>query len=520
MKLAVKFSEDSIQVMEWQIRGGIRIHRCARGEMPDGAFVNGIVVNTVQVADALKGILKENGIHTKRAELCVGGMEIINKEIKIPRSGRRHVRRLIKNELLRMDALRGGYFFDYIEAEEQEGELVVYTVYLLPAELIRNYEQTLKRAGLTLERVEPVSRSLEKAAKLMGLADREDMTILVDAEKTETNVLLAGAGTKSIHRSLRVREETMEENVFIVSAFQNLAASTEPEDKLLDKLSEVLSKLVQFQSQNSRGRRVERLLMYGSIAQDSRFLEELQRRSGIDTQPLSIPETLMPAADAGRLLEKQVSYTLLGTVCGALLGEKKQLSFLQDQEDTERLSVKNQICFVAGLAALVATAVFYAVTAMGNNWQEEENRRMEDEIARLEQSEEYKRRLLLREQTMKLVSYNENSERCIRVMEETSRFETKLLTEVDKIVPPGITIVGYGFEDNTVSFSCRADEQDGPAEFAKIVSGAGLFEQVDYSGFSAYQDMNYATYYSFVLECGRQPQIRKGAAEQNDVEEE
>lgn len=508
MKLAVKFSDDFIQVMEWQMRGGIQVRRCARGKMPDGAFQNGIVVNTGQVADALKSLLKENGIRSRKVRLCVGGMEVINKEVKIPKSAKRHVRRLIKNELIRMDALRGGYFFDYIPAEEQEEELAGYNVYLVPAELIQNYEQTVKRAGLVLERVEPVSRSLEKTAKLMELDGREEMTILIDAEENEADVLLAGAGTKSVYRNLHIKEETMEENVFIVSSFQNLTGSNEPEEQLLEKLSELISKLIQFQSQNSRGRKVQRILVYGSMAAREGFLEELQRRTGIGVQLCILPERLFSASDSC-LAKEQVSYTMAGTVCGGLIGEKKQLSFQQNQEDAEKLSMKNQIFFVAGLAVLVATSVYYAVTAVENNRQEKENRRMESEIARLEQSEEYQRKLELRERIMKLVSYNENSEHCIQILEGTKRFETELLKGVDKLVVPGIALEGYGYENNTVSFYCTAGEQDGPADFARIVSDAGIFGKVDYTGFTAYQDMNYVTHYSFVLKCSEWEAGRK-----------
>lgn len=501
MKLAIKFSNDYINVTEQKVGADIRIGKCVRGEMPEGAFQDGIVVNTNLVADALKKLLKEHKIKSRQAILCISGMDILQKEIKIPKSAPRHVRALLKNELVKSDALRGGYLFDYIPREEENSDgLECYSVYLLPAELIRNYEQTMRRAGVTLERVEPVSRSMEKLSQLLELQKRENSTILIDAEQTGIDFMMSGAGVKNVYRNIQIREESIEENVFIVSAIRNLGSNANPSDRVLEQLLENVSKLIQFQSQASRGRVVDQILIYGEMAADDEFVEMVAKRTGIETKRCHLPSILLHhSKDVAA--EKGISYSTFGAVCGKVLGEKKQLSFIQLPDEADTMTAKDHIPLAVGLTCLIALSIYYMVTAFGNNFTEASNRELETEIARIEASEEYQRRLTLKEELIKLTAYNDSCRICIDILESTRKFETESFVAVDELVPAGIRIEGYEFEGTKVSFRCTADTQDGPADFARIVKNAEIFQDVEYTGFAAYQDTDGSTRYSFNIEC-------------------
>lgn len=501
MKLAIKLSNDYINVTEQRVGTDIRIGKCVRGEMPEGAFQDGIVVNTNLVADALKKLLKEHKIKSKQAILCVSGMDIMQKEIRIPKSAPRHVRALLKNELVKMDALRGGYLFDYILREEEKADgLDCYSVYLLPAELVHNYEQTMHRAGITLERVEPVSRSMEKLSQLLELQKRENSTILIDAEHSGIDFMMSGAGVKNVYRNIQTKEDSIEENVFIVSAIRNLGGNENPSERVLDQLIENVSKLIQFQSQASRGRTVDQILIYGEMAADDQFVERIEQRTGIATKRCHLPAMLLHhskdvAAEMG------ISYSTFGAVCGKALGEKKQLSFIQLPDEADTMTTKDWIPLVTGLVCLVALSFYYMVTAFGNNFTQASNREMESEIARIEESGEYQRRMTLKEELLVLTDYNESCKTCIEILENTGKFETESFVSVDHLVPSGIRITGYEFDGTKVSFRCIADMQDGPADFARIVKNAAIFQDVEYTGFTAYQDTDGSTRYSFNIEC-------------------
>lgn len=502
MRLAIELSGDYIDVVEYKGENSLAISKSVRGEMPEGAFENGIVTNTTLVADRLKEILREQHIITKKAVLCVSGMDVMVKEVKIPRCPARHEREMLKNELVRNDALRNGYLFDYLPGEEAEGGLFHYSVYLLPTELVRNYEQTMRRAGLTLERIEPVSWSMEKLSRLLKLKERENLTVLVDAGSQTLDVLMTGPDMKDVYRNIQVKEEGIEENVFIVSAISSVSMETDSTEKILDRLVETVSKLIQFQYQNSRGSVVDQILVYGSMAADPEFVEKVAQRTGIAAKPCPVP-TQSVHMQEDKNVYTELSLGALGAAGSRAAGVKRDLSFVPFLNEAETMKTRDYIPLVAGLALLLGMSVWYAATVFANNRLERENTEFQVEITRIENSDEYQRKLSVQEALGRLASYNENCVVCIQTLEETSRFTSDIFTKVDALVPQGIRIYGHEADGNTMRFLCMAEDQDGPADFAHIVTDAGIFRNVSYTGFTSYQKEEGSTGYSFSLECSR-----------------
>lgn len=494
MELSIKFSSDYITVTEQSVSTakGIVVHNVVRAAMPEGAFANGIVVNTSAVADVLKSVLKENKIKTKKTVLCISGMDLIYKEVKLPKSAPRHLRDMLRNELLKTNALKNGYQFDYIPIGKDDKGMDIYGVYLIPSELAANYEQTMKRAGLILERVEPIRRSMEKLAALLELRELENRTILIDAEHNAQDVVMVGKDMKSIYRNIQITEEDIEENIFIVSAIKNISLADDPLERTLNSLAEAVSKLIQFQSQSSRESRVDKILLYGELANNEDFLQRLSVRAGIEVKVCRLPEVEVDSA---------VGYSTIGAVCGELVGESKQLSFVRLNDGADAITLKDQLPILIGLAITICFAIYYAVLSAGTSRLEQENRELQTKIASIEASEEYKEKEELSEKLKKLTAYNENCGVCIETLEGTNRFTAEDFKKADALLPQGITILGYEYSDGKIRFRCIADRQEGPSEFAEKLTNAGVYTSVTYTGFSAYQKNDGTAEYSFVLEC-------------------
>lgn len=518
MELAIEFSNEYIDVMEYTCSSvGMKIHNWARGKMPEGAYQNGVVVNTNGVATALKEVMKENGIRTKKAVLSVNGAEHISKIIKIPKSAPKHVRGLLKNELQKKEILANGYSFDYTLAEdvtEEADGLSSYTVCMLPTELVRNYQTTLKRAGITLLRIEPVSNSMEKLAQMLCLKERDNLTILVGAENTRVNILMSGPKIRSVNRSIQIKEEGIEENVFIVSAVQKIESALSPQERVLDALIEDISKLIQFQSQNSKGKVVDQILLYGELAGDEAFIQKIQLRTGIDTKKCTLPEDKIKKQSS---VKKELKgYNMIGLAGGKLLRIKKELSFINLPEESDYISIQDRIPTFIGLGCVFALSVFYAVVTAGNLKKENDINEMEARIVEIESTEQYQKNLEVQQKLMDLIQYNQDCGLCISTLEASARMESRVFSDVDALVIPSTVssqllmqpgqfyIQSYDYQNKTATFGCIAAYQDGPADFARIVTNAGLFEQVTYSGFNSYQDVDGNTWYSFQLECSGQ----------------
>lgn len=500
MKLAIKFSSDYISVIEYKDKAAIQVTKCIQTKMPEGAFANGIVVNTNEVSATLKKLLKEHHVNSRSVVLCVGGMDVINKEISIPKSAKRHVRGLLRSELMKSDALRNGYLFDYILGESTEEDLQNYHVYLMPAELVHNYEQTMQRAGLNLERVEPINHSMEKLARLLSLDTREGLSILVDAEKTGIDILMIGGGAKNVYRNIQLAEENIEENVFIVSAIQNMTQSEDPMERSYNSLMEAISRLLQFQFQSGSDNTVDQILIYGNLAEREDILTRIEERTGISTRLCEMPEHKVQFSN-DRYPVGGSGYSAIGCVSGNMLGESKQLSFIKLPEEADTITLKDRLPVFIGLACLVGLSISYAALAVSNAGYNRKNSRLSSDIAAIEQSEEYQRKVEVQQEILRLSTYNENCSTCIDTLEKAEAFQAAEFRQIDALVPEGIAITGYEYEGNIIRFYCTAASQDGPAAFAKLVTDAGVFEHVNYTGFSAYQTQDFVVYYSFQLEC-------------------
>lgn len=503
MELTIELANKYIEITEKKVSSGrLIIHQYVRGKMPEGAFLNGIVVNTNAVADKIKELLKEKQIRSKFAVLCVSGMDVIRKDISVPKGSEKHVRGMLENELHKTDILKKGYLFDYIP-DESEGEkgLSNYQIYMLPEDLIGNYQTTFKRAGLRLVRVVPVVRGMEVLARLNGLRKRRELTILASVEATHINLLMTGEGIKNIHRMIEVKEEdTIEDNVFIVSAVRQIQDTTTPEHRVMESLIENISKLVQFGSQTYKGREIGQIQIYGEMAEKKEFLEELEQKSGIPVQRCE--------AISNRVIFKNNSlerdfwgYNGLCMTVIKTKGWEKELSFVNIPGSAGYVSAKDWMPTFIGVGCILILSLTYCFTVFSNSRKENSIESLRREIEEIETQEQYLQKAELEQHLAELATYNENCKICIELIENKERMKPELFSEVDKLVPTNVTIQSYGYENNTVIFKCISGYQEGPADFAKIVTDTNLFESVKYTGFQAYQDIDGATYYNFQLEC-------------------
>lgn len=507
MELTIEFTNKYIDITEQKISSGkVVIKKYIRGKMPEGAFQNGIVVNTGLVAKEIKELLKKQQIHTKKAVLCANGMDVIRKDVKIPKGPERHVRGLLENELNKAEILKKGYLFDYIpidsESEEKDGYRT-YGVFMLPEELIKNYLSTLKQSGLDLTMIVPISQSMEKLAGLLELDRKKELTILVSAENTEVNLLMTGEGIKSVHRMITVEEkEQMEENVFIVSAvnrFQNFAT---PENQALESLVESISKMVQFQSQTYAGKKIGNIMIYGELALSRQFLEDVEQRCQIPVEICRLPKERVNFRESADR-EGFLGHSGMGSSCGKLLGMKKELSFVNIPGSSRYTSVREQIPLLAGLGCILILSMVYGKIMLDNLRLEREMEVLQTKIADITSQEEYQRKLEVERLITELTAYNQNSQICIELMTEKERLTPEMFSSVDSILLPQIVIQTYGYENRTAIFQCISTYQDGPADLARSITDAKLFDDVKYTGFQAQEDINGAAYYSFQIECSK-----------------
>lgn len=504
MELMIELTNHNIEIMEYKLKKGkMIINKKVSANMPQGVLEKGIIVNMSAVVQQIKQLLKEHQIRTKIATLCVNEMDIIKNEITVPKGNHKQTRGLIEMELKRSDNFEKGFVFDFVLSRYQEDieNMLTYTVYLLHEDLIKIYETTLARAGLILEAIVPVSHSMERMSELLKLKKKSGLTILISAEEDGINLLLVGEGIKEIHRSLDMNESNIAtENIFILSSIPAIQTSKDGIGRVVDGIGESVSKLVQFRSQTSVDSEVERILIYGPLAKEEGFIERVEERCGIPSFLCELPKEKVKLSSG--IKNDSLRYNGIGAKCGIMEGIKREVSFFYLSGSKLESTIKEYAILLTGVAAILILTISYAFIGVANNNIERENKALEKEIAAIEIQEEYQRKKALQEEINTLIEYNNNSRMCIEIMQQNVRFEASEFSKIDRLLPSTMSISSYTFNGNIV-LQCLADDQDGPADLARILTNAGIFEEVKYTGFTTTQEIDGVTRYSFQLECKR-----------------
>ncbi|MEO8199467.1 MAG: type IV pilus assembly protein PilM [Gemmatimonadota bacterium] len=235
----------------------------------DDAIVEGEVMDTGIVADAIRGLMASAGIKTKQVVIAVGGRDVIIKKIAMER-----VKEAEARQLIRWEAEQHVPFdMENVELDFQildpEGEGMQMNVLLVAAkrELVENKMALLSQAGLTPLIIDVDAFALHNAFQLNHPDAMQGVVGLVNMGHETTNINIMEDGVPVLTRDLplgtrRFREDLQRER----------GLSAEEADKLLQgfERSEVLEPFLE-----TRG---EELAV--GIERAAAFLQSASRSAG------------------------------------------------------------------------------------------------------------------------------------------------------------------------------------------------------------------------------------------------
>ena len=186
--------------------------------------------------------------------------------------------------------------------------------------------------------------------------------------------------------------------------------------------------------------------------------------------------------------------------------KKRDIDFfaaLRRQEHRGRGSARRRALLRIGGAAVIL-AVAAGVHGTLVSWQisdlKEEISRNEDYLAAPANAEKFGERAQMRASRDALMRYNQKSERYIEVLEGTRRLSSVDFDQVEAQRPSNVTVERYTFDGDTMEIACVSADKDAPARYAENLTGAGVFEEVGYSGFQ-YRKVHDGSVYAFTVTC-------------------
>lgn len=235
----------------------------------DDAIVEGEVMDTGIVADAIRGLMASAGIKSKNVVIAVGGRDVIIKKISMER-----VKEAEARQLIRWEAEQHVPFdMENVELDFQildpEGDGLQMSVLLVAAkrELVENKMALLTQAGLTPQIIDVDAFALHNAFELNHPDAMHGVVGLVNLGHETTNINILEDGVPVLTRDLPVGTRRFREDMQ-----RERGLSAEDADKLLQgfERSEVLEPFLE-----TRG---EELAV--GIERATAFLQSASRSAG------------------------------------------------------------------------------------------------------------------------------------------------------------------------------------------------------------------------------------------------
>ncbi|MEP7325577.1 MAG: type IV pilus assembly protein PilM, partial [Gemmatimonadota bacterium] len=235
----------------------------------DDAIVEGEVMDTGIVADAIRGLMASAGIKTKNVVIAVGGRDVIIKKISMER-----VKEAEARQLIRWEAEQHVPFdMENVELDFQildpEGDGLQMSVLLVAAkrELVENKMALLTQAGLTPQIIDVDAFALHNAFELNHPDAMHGVVGLVNLGHETTNINILEDGVPVLTRDLPVGTRRFREDMQ-----RERGLTSEEADKLLQgfERSEVLEPFLE-----TRG---EELAV--GIERATAFLQSASRSAG------------------------------------------------------------------------------------------------------------------------------------------------------------------------------------------------------------------------------------------------
>ena len=194
------------------------LSRVAFATVSDDAIVDGEIIDSGVVADAIKQLFASSGIKSKSVVIAVGGRDVIVKKIQMDRVSEPEAR-----EVIRWEAEQHVPFdMENVELDFQildpDGEGLQMTVLLVAAkrELVENRIALLSEAGLSPSIIDVDAFALHNAFELNHPDDMSGVVGLVNIGHETTNINILEDGIPVLTRDLslgvrRFREDMQRE---------------------------------------------------------------------------------------------------------------------------------------------------------------------------------------------------------------------------------------------------------------------------------------------------------------------
>lgn len=192
--VVIRVSEKTIRMVHMDnVSNNPVVYGCVRVPTPEGAVVDGMIVNPVEISKRIEKACLEKAIHTKDVIFTISSTKIASRETEIPAVQKAKMESVVMAkvpDLFPVDMDR--YIFSYkVQGadyeDEEKGKLRSVRIFAAPSELVESYYKLADEAGLNVISVDSDVNSVFQIVSRQ-VKEKESVTMCIQINRDNTLV--------------------------------------------------------------------------------------------------------------------------------------------------------------------------------------------------------------------------------------------------------------------------------------------------------------------------------------------
>ena len=466
---SIYVTNETTSICEVSRRGeNVNLYQTFRIQTPKGCVEDGIIIDTHELAEAIRQVLPEKGYQRHKAVFTVASRRIASKEIVLPYvKNRKTITEIITANVADYFPMSNikDYVYEYtiLEVFEKEGRKQYrLSAVAVQKELLESYRELSKELGLETAAIDYYGNSVFQLMKQQ--VDGKN-TLVLQMEKDVTHVSIMVGKAQVFRRTIPFGERA------IVQAVSELKQITEKEaEELLHKenrgiaLSEreykeavrdVVSsiiRVVDFHVSQNPEVVIEKARLFGEVRNIAGFAEVMERELNV---PVTAPRRLEGIMFRGSRETVSEDITPYLPNLGAVLDS---LDLKSEEEEKQGVNLYRVYGLVLGGTALISIALA-AVTLVRYFDAQQKKVQLEAEIEKVRDIEELYMRYGASLADLEVIKgYYEST----RSPNETLY---QLLVDLETVIPESVGIVNLDSKEGELNITGIASGKEAVAAF-------------------------------------------------------
>lgn len=460
----------------------------------ESCYSNGMYYDTNQeISAAIKNSLIEHKIHIKTAVITVYSPFLKTDSMEVPASAKKNLKQFVRQQLYSKNQVSGDYVVDAVQTDTNEpGDRMIWVRASYCSRIfLDNIAEIIGNAGLTPEKLVPLELGMETLFE--RCCDTSDgFPMLVHLTKRNLHIMFSnGDGTYSC-RSTCLKDSLNSSDIVLNSPTDGVSDIAHAMDEVVPKILNI----TRSSANTARNGGKCTVYFYGDRDYIMAAMEQINV-SGIVTCELvqaGLFHVEMSDLSASYYIN---SFSAMNVVndeelpCGLFTSSAIDTSFLSDR----RVIVTIVATAIAAIFIwLYDLSLDIELKATNNDAKAYTNALSDDTVA--------KTLLDKQELDMEMSYYTNVNSACrdfLQYLDNDNRFNSSVVSQIESVMPPGISISNYTYNEGILTVSCVAYSQESPSTFTKLLSDSGNYQSVSYGGFTKSLDADGNDVFSFGL---------------------